>query len=121
MILILSGVLVFFGFLFSIFFFNSHIFGNPFTFIFSFFALLFLIAFIFIAGVFMIQKSTKQKNFGLRIRNKFENPLYGKENINITSEYIKKSNISNDTKLCANGRSEVFDADIFCLNCGNKI
>ena len=44
MIFIFSGVLVFFGFFFSIFLFNDGIFDTPFSFILMFFAMFFIVA-----------------------------------------------------------------------------
>lgn len=121
LILIFSGILVFFGFFFGIVFFNDFISGNPFTFIFSFFTMFFLISLIFIAGVFMIQKSAKHKNFRFGISDEYEQPNYTKKKGHIVSSYIKKNQNSKKTNFCLKCGSEVFEADVFCLNCGNKI
>jgi sensor histidine kinase YesM len=121
MIFIFSGILVFFGFFFSIFLFSDGIFESPFIFILLFFAMFFIMALVIIAGTFFIQKSTKQESQRMNESLKLENSLKSSNDYNNKTKNIKNEKLDLEKNFCQKCGSSIYYNDKFCLNCGTKV
>ena len=120
LILIFSTILIFFGFFFLIVFNSDFIFDNPFTFIFLFFTMFFAIAIIVIIGVFQIQKSQRPNNYKQNF-NEMHEGQFGRNTDELSIEQIKAKNFEENKSYCSKCGSTIYSADVFCLNCGNKL
>jgi predicted membrane protein len=121
MIFIFSGILVFFGFFFSIFLFNDGIFESPFIFILMFLAMFFIMALVIGAGTFFIQKSTKHQSRRINDSLIFENSLKSSNDYINKTESIKNEKTDLESNFCQKCGSSIYYNDKFCLNCGNKV